>query len=137
MNTPNRGMNDHIGQLLAQARRDVEEAYAAAEAAWGSMELGKARPQALQLEDRIAVGKALLQEPDHDPIVPKALRTLRAALRRAKADPADRRRCRVYQEAYERFLVAEETYLGRVREARDIYGLSEEDIAEALQETAA
>lgn len=134
-------LKDHVYRLLAEARRDVEEALARAEAAWGPTELGKARPQALQLADRIAVGEAMLQEPGHDPIVPKALRTLQAMHRRALADPADRKRCAAYEEAHARYLAAEETYLGRVREAREIYGLSEEEIREAeatpLEEVAA
>jgi len=87
-------LREHVYRLLASARRDVEEAFAAAEEAWGPTELGRARPRALQLADRIAVGEAMAREPDHDPIVPKALRTLRAMHRRALADPADRQRCR-------------------------------------------
>lgn len=127
-------VKEHIRQLLAQARRGVEESYAAAEAAWGPTELGKALPQAIQLADRIKVGEALLHDRPGDPAVKRALNTLRAMLRRAQADPADQKRCAAFQEAHERFLAADALYLGRIQEAREIYGLSDEEIAEAQRQ---
>lgn len=127
-------LKEHVCALLAQARSEVEETYAAAEAAWGSTALGQALPQAFQLEDRIKVGEAMLHERPGDPTVKRTLDTLRAMLRRALADPADQKRCAAFSLAHERFLAADALYRGRIQEAREIYGFSEEEIAKAQRQ---
>lgn len=85
-------------------------AEAALEAAWGdAVEHGgrgdgrSALPQAVQLRRRILVGRDMLAhetDPDKRAAIREGLEALHAALAKADADPADRRRCRVWRDAY-------------------------------------
>ena len=85
-------------------------ADAALDSAWGDAAShgGKADgrsalPQAVQLRQRIVIGRAMLKQetdPDKRAAIRAGLAQLHAALAKADADPADRRRCRVWRDAY-------------------------------------
>lgn len=85
-------------------------ADAALDTAWGdAVEHGgrgdgrSALPQAVQLRQRIVIGRAMLKQetnPGKRAAIREGLMALHAALAKADADPADRRRCRVWRDAY-------------------------------------
>lgn len=81
-------------------------AEAALEKAWGDKGDGRsALAQAEQLKMRIDIGADMLASaaPDKRAVIAKQVDTLRAALARALADPADRRRCEAWRAAYARW----------------------------------
>lgn len=85
---------------------EFRESEAALERAWGDKGDGRsAVAQAEQLAMRIEVGEAMLAEatPEKRAAVAGQIETLRRALARARADPADRRRCEAWRAAYARW----------------------------------
>lgn len=91
---------------LTQAREAYRLADQAEQEAWGPTDGYHAKPQAVQLAARIAVGEELLRRSPGAAGIQHGLEVLWAALERAKADAADQERCRVWREAYEAWLVA-------------------------------
>jgi len=94
-------------------------------AAWGSSDGRTAKPQALQLEARIAVGEAMLASEPGNVSMRRALLQLKQAHSRALTDPDDVVRCERYREAEAAFQRAEEWYLALVHQDRikdAIYG---------------
>ena len=85
-------------------------ADAALDSAWGDAapyggqgDGRSALPQAVQLRQRIVIGRAMLKqetETGNRAAIREGLLALHAALAKADADPADRRRCRVWRDAY-------------------------------------
>ena len=87
----------------AELAKALEEAWGDAIAHGGKGDGRSALPQAVQLRQRILVGREMLGRevaPGKRAAIRDGLAALHAALAKADADPADRRRCRVWRDAY-------------------------------------
>ena len=97
-----------------QARRELEAAFAAADEAWGSCDGQHAKPQAVQLRNRIVLGKYYVRH-NPDPDLKRHLLHLKAQYSRAVVDAKDQALCTAWWTAYAAFRQAEKTYLDLVR----------------------
>ena len=105
-------------------------AYDAAGVAWGPCDGYSALPQAVQLQDRIAVGKQLYAE-HQDPADPRRnsiwrrLTQLRREFGEALEDHEDQVRCHQWREAFERLEAALDRFVpldDRLRELEESDG---------------
>ena len=93
--------------------KQLHAALLEAERLWGSTDTGKARPQAVQIEDRVKLGRythgmstgVIFGEENAAKIG-----RLEARAAKARADPRDQRRCRDWGKAYRRFETLNEQY---------------------------
>ena len=111
------------GQLQAQLQKAKDKlsiAFAEAGAAWGPTDGHYALPQAVQLEARIQIGEMYIRNHPHDAQAKRALLQLRNRYARALEDPGDRQRCARWQDAYNRFLKANERYLTLAKRAKTL-----------------
>lgn len=107
--------------LLARYRElrpALEDAYIKAEDAWGVTDGLHAKPQAVQLRSRIALGEAYCRHHEHNSDAKRHLLRLKHQYTEATADAHYQERCRIWREAFERFEDLEQQYLDVVREMR-------------------
>ena len=98
------------------ARAALDCAWTAEEKLWGPTDGIHALPQAIQLKDRIDLGKAYCTAHPDDAMAKRHLARLRRQYAQALADADDRERCRRYREAEDRREKAMAVYLEAVRE---------------------
>lgn len=96
------------------------------EAAWGDTGDGKsAKPQALQLADRIALGEMMLtdnDDPGYQTVVKRKLLVLQRELARAESDPQDAARCYEFRQLEEQFNESLATCASLYDQAREVLG---------------
>ena len=103
---------------ITNAYHALSEAYEAWEATWGPTDGLHALPQAVQLEARIANGKAYIAGHPGDGQAQRHLLQLRRQYAKALEDHTDRMRCARFREAEEKFKYLEAQYLALVRVER-------------------
>jgi len=96
-------------EALQQARHDLEVAYLAAEEAWGSCDGQHAKPQAVQLRERIVLGTYYVKH-NPDPRLKLHLLHLKEEYSKAVADSKDQESCATWWAAYAEFVAAERRY---------------------------
>lgn len=99
---------------IQQARRELEAAWEAAGEAWGACDGQHAKPQAVQLRNRIVLGKFYIKH-NPDPALKRHLLHLKAQYSEAVEDSKDQELCRAWWAAYTEFRQKEKTYLDLVR----------------------
>ena len=100
--------------------QQLRAALLEAERCWGSTDTGKAKPQAVQLEDRVKAGRRCQSRQFvYDPETAAKIGRLEERLAKARAEPGDQRRCRDWEAAHRRFETLNAQYLEQERAEHD------------------